>query len=157
MNKAGFGRQVGADPEYSHPAGGVGILLRKPFRPILHDPCTDEYEEVFKTGRCSIYAVEYAEQRADFIIVYCSAGGRDGNDACKRAGGMLNVISMELELMEKVPAFLMGDLNADIEDLEGLIQWMKDNAWTDIGGTSPSESRWSEPSNVPGLCGGKKH
>ena len=48
---------------------------------------------------------------------------------------MFITIVMESELMERAPAFLMGDHRTDIEDLEGLIHWMKDNAWPDIGGT----------------------
>eukprot|EP00973_Karenia_brevis_P031491 4345501-Karenia_brevis.AAC.1 len=122
---------TGLDPEL-RTTGGVGTIGRKK-KFMTVKPLTDGMKALVKMGRANITAIPIPGTIIMCINVYGWTNGHHSEQASRRTDDMMSTVIYELETQPSCPKMILGDLNADTNDLPALENKLNSGAFVDIG------------------------
>ena len=141
--KHGWQMKLGPpDPEHQRPTGGVGFLARSPLHGIPIRGVTKQYEDAVNVGRLGIYGMDLQATTLLVAVLYGWTGSIKGSAAAEKTDDLCKIMLEELRQHPRGPILIMGDLNAEIEDLPVMRDLLDSGAWTDIGADAHI---WGQP------------
>jgi hypothetical protein len=123
------------DPSAGINAAGVGVLTRKPILNIQVTPITDAYRDLIGGGRALINAVSIRRDCTGlFANTYGHTGGHASTSAAAASNALYTIVALELAAQGSGPMAIIGDVNADLEDIPALYRLVTEEGWIDVGG-----------------------
>eukprot|EP00973_Karenia_brevis_P022644 3116630-Karenia_brevis.AAC.1 len=122
------------DPENVNHTGGVGTLFRPKVKCMKLRPNTEGFLAAQSTGRVQLVAVMLPGNITLIIAnIYCWTNGHTNQIAADRTNSLMSVIFEELQTHPRSPKIILGDLNADTDDIIALQQRLDDSEYIDLG------------------------
>lgn len=120
-------------PSLGGPAGGVGIISRQPHKPTEPPARTEEFERARRTCRAAKYIVPLTGGAEIMVfVIYGVPRGHESAEARAVTDSIIRAIENEAEGAETRLMAIMGDVNADPQDLPTLKR-MTEETWVDVG------------------------
>ena len=130
MKKRGW--QLEASP--GGKGAGVAAMARSPLKLVPHITANQDYRKFHGIGRLAIYVAEIAGQEVMIANVYGYTGGHTDLEAAQGTDEIIAVVIEETEKkVKRIPIMIVGDLNADIDDLPLLRDLISEHRWRDCG------------------------
>ena len=129
------GIMSGLDPELKHQTGGVGGMVRSPFRIFTMPPISPKLQSLIHNGRIGLYGCDIGGcQHAIVFVVYGWTGGHQDDWAANRTDGLIECILDEVQFRPPTqPILLVGDLNCTPDRLPHLQGLISDFSFVDLG------------------------
>ena len=109
-------------------------MARSPIKLVPHITANQEYHRYHNLGRLAIYVTEVAGQEVLIANVYGYTGGHTDLEAAQGTDDIIAVIIDEIaKKVRKIPILIVGDLNADVDDLPLLHDLIVEHRWRDCG------------------------
>ena len=122
------------DPEHTRASAGVGFIIARPHNAIDVPPQTDSFKDAVATGRCNHHAIEIGcSTTVSVYNLYGWTGGHTNPIAAGRTNKLVCSCHAEMDQHPPGPRLLVGDLNAEPEDLVQLMHMTTEEHWVDIG------------------------
>ncbi len=121
------------DPEHNKLSAGVGAACREPHMLVMLEPRSENFKAAQKMGRLAAFALEFEEASVVFFVIYGWTGGHTDNAAAQRTDSLFEAIEEEASLLPQGPKCILGDVNADVDDLPTLEAMVDQGGWTDCG------------------------
>ena len=135
------------DPESGGDSGGVGILVKKSMGFQALTPRTAEFTKVWELGRACMAVVSCNRHLPILIVsVYGWADGDSRQAKYSRTSDLMSSVFAELQAWHSLPTFIMGDLNAPLEELACVKAALAAGSWHDLGGVA---SAWGGQDKQP--------
>ena len=135
------------DPNASHLLGGVGCSTKA--TNIMHPvkPITEAFRQAVETGRVMHYAIALGKgsKLAGFYVIYGWSGGHQALVKASKTNLLLDAILQEIEAQPPGPTAIVGDLNAEPQDIGILHNLLLNKGWTDVGAQAHC---WGEEDNT---------
>ena len=133
------GNLTTSDPEFQHITGGVGTLMTNMARheaPIIH---TADFQQAMETGGVPLsMAVLPNDSYLLVVNMYGWVNAHNDHVAASRTQHLVKVIRQELRAQGNPPALVVGDINADPQDIDELQDWISSGARVDPGAIASS-------------------
>jgi hypothetical protein len=119
--------------ETKKPSAGVGCASRADKAEVICPPhVTEAFKEAWRLGRAEKYQVDLGwEQMLWVYNVYGQAGSKKEDIAVTEA--IIAAIREEMEHEPKLPTYVVGDVNANPEKLQGFQELVSEDGWIDVG------------------------
>jgi len=122
------------DSNMSRAGGGVGIVYDAHYTVILLDPLTPEFKKVTQQGRALAFSIDYGDGNATYAyILYGKSGGHECKHKATVTNRIIKAIRCEQSAQPSGPTVILGDTNADPEDLPVLQKLLSAHLWIDVG------------------------
>ena len=112
---------------------GVGVMAREPITVIEWQYRTSACKARHDIGRVAIYGVEIEGTPQWYGVVCGSTGGNTSTDAAQKTDIIIAALICELEEVAKDQVCIIGDLNADLEDIPMALDLVENEGWKDLG------------------------
>ena len=120
-------------PESTKPNAGVATLVKHPGTATEIQHRTADFNEVCKSRRVNI---TLCTVNACFSFYLCNVYGCTNGHECKptasRTNSIFIALNRELALLPPLPACIVGDINAETQDIDELTDMLQ-QGWTDLG------------------------
>ena len=122
------------DPELTKATGGVGFTIQKPYQGINVLPLTATFADAVASGRCNHSSIDIgATCTPSFFNIYGWKDGHNDKTAAGRTNKLISATKDEITEQPHGPKFIVGDVNAEPEDLPELMDLLNNQHWTDVG------------------------
>ena len=112
---------------------GVGCLSRIGFTIIPWEAKTKEYADAYNLGKCAIYSLDIGRSRLNFATLYGATGGIERMESAQQTDYIMSVLMDELDQDPYTLTLVLGDLNADTQDIPTIQYCLDREGWTDLG------------------------
>jgi hypothetical protein len=132
------------DEEAEHNLGGIFMASKGKKEIICPAPKGSQMKLINGKGRVQLYAIELA--RDVYVLIYNIYGWTNAakiKSAAQRTDDIIATIIEDMEMQPPGPAFILGDLNGDINNFETLKQEVEEKRLVDVGGQA--ENWGAEP------------
>ena len=145
------GRQLhytGPDPNRSQPCAGVGAIC------LSSDTCLPlaarcpKLARFIELGRAQLIAhgKGKAAKVCHWYNIYGYTGSHGNASRAAATDQIFQAIVSDQALRGVGPTFIVGDINADTEDLPTLSELLANHGWTDLGAAAAT---WGQPASQP--------
>ena len=122
------------DPEATRPLGGVGAIGSHPHRPVRMAPTHELMIEAEQSGRVMLFSCNVGiSVECYFLVIYGWTGGAESKHAAARTDQLVQAGLKQIELCPQAPTFILGDLNAEPDQVASIHQLLTDRHWVDVG------------------------
>ncbi len=125
---------------------GVGCICREPIKIINVCLKTRKARQLYEQGAMALYVVSTGTKNIMIGNVYGETGGHQKEAAAQKTDGRIEAIVNELAEHEKMPTCIVGDLNAEPEDIPMVTHMLQHETWTDCGAAA---SMWGGTDRQP--------
>ena len=112
---------------------GVGVMARTPLTVIEWKPRSATYKALYSIGRCAIYGIEVQGEAMWFAVIYGATGGHCSQEAAQKTDIAMACLIDELADVVGDPMGIIGDVNAEIEDIPTAWDLVENEGWKDLG------------------------
>ena len=107
---------------------GVAVMARSPLKLVPHVTNSQDYHKYHNLGRLAMYHAEIAGQEVVMANVYGCTGGHTDIEAAQGTDDIIAVVLEQVgKKIKKVPVLIVGDLNAEVDDLPLLSDLVKEH------------------------------
>ena len=122
------------DPNTKHNLGGVAACATHGRGLIEVTPLTDTFRAAIANGRAAHYAVNTSSHMEINYYVICGWSGSNKNKAKQaRTNRLIQACRDEMAEQPDGPSRIVGDLNADPENIASLRHLLEHEDWVDVG------------------------
>ena len=115
---------------------GVGCAVRIPLQAVPVKMNTKRARIAYEQGRMAIYWLQNRGKAVIVATVYGKTGGHDDLEAAQYTDDLLDACHCEFATQPAVPKCIVGDINAEAEDIPTLMHLIEDLGWIDCGATA---------------------
>ena len=117
-----------------HKLGGVAASARKDHRLIQSAPRTKEFEDAFRNGRALHVGLGIKNGIVlSIFIIYGWSGSNGSKRNASKTNLLMQAILKEKDMQPSGPTIILGDLNADPENIYTTREMLNTGMWTDVG------------------------
>ena len=124
-------------------------MIREPLRVIEPKLNSKKARKLHEQGTMGVYIVSNGEKSIMIGIFYGETGGHEKEVAAQKTDEIIETLVNEVQGHGKIAKCIMGDLNADPEDIPIIEHLMREEGWTDCGAVAEI---WGGKSNEPTCC-----
>eukprot|EP00973_Karenia_brevis_P056534 7864090-Karenia_brevis.AAC.1 len=107
-----------SDPEYGSPVGGVAAIAHHHIKIIKLQPNTSAFKDIMYNGRVQMIGICLpGDIVLNVVNLYAWTNGHTCGEAALRTNDLVEIVLAELKTHPEGPRIILGDLNADPDDV----------------------------------------
>ena len=110
-----------------------GVLVKMPITVIEWKARTSAYKALNSIGRCAIYGLEVQGRPMWYAVIYGATGGHSIQEAAQKTDITMSCLIDELSECMKDPICIVGDVNAELDDIPTAWDLLENEGWKDLG------------------------
>ena len=127
----------------SYNLGGVACLSGHTHKAILIQSKTKVFQEALLAGRVALFSIETGVGQNVFVYgLYGFTGGHTSKKQAAKTVLLIEAIRAEVKAQVQGPVCIVGNVNADIFDIDNLHDLVKNQGWVDLGSKAMI---WDQP------------
>ena len=109
-------------------------MARHPTNIVRVKPVSKKFQDASGTGRVELYSITLCGATECLVFVFYGwTGGHQDSMAAGRTDSIIEAILEEVSCQPPLPCLMMGDLNANTEDIPHVVHMIDSLGWHDLG------------------------
>ena len=136
------------DPNRVKPTGGIAAIASDKDTLFSLEPLAPSFQRACELGRAGLIAFGKgkASKLLHFYIVYGYTNGKHAPAQAAATCKLFSAIYDDILLRPQGATFIVGDFNADLEDIPSALIFTEELQWQDLGAIA---QQWGQPAEAP--------